>query len=241
MWYKRLKKIIVLLLLVSCHQDLFLKHKILKQHCPSTYKFPDETKYGVAHDDITRAGVILVVPTGSHDSDPLENYGIIVGHDKNLRSWMIGQAGKSDPDDMSTAVTAARELEEETGGFVKMSSKEIAHLPYIYAYEKQMFIYVVHDHTLASDIKDAVQKIQSDKHVSSSYKEIDDVETISLKKLLELAKKIDQQKVKRGHYFITTMSGKKIRLNTLYMQLFAHPCDHDRFEYAQKMFKALLK
>ncbi|MBI2345092.1 hypothetical protein HYV10_03405 [Candidatus Dependentiae bacterium] len=235
----KIRKVITLFLVFGLYQDLFLKNK---QHlsCSATYKFPDGTKYGVAHHDVDRAGVILVVPTGIQSRKQFEKYGVIVGHDKNLKSWMIGQAGKMDSCDCSSAVTASRELLEETGGFFKMSAANIAKLPYIYAGNKQMFLYLSKDLRLLSLIKDAVKKVQGNMHIDKSYQEIDDVEVVTLKNLLDLANKIDQGLIQKGQYYVTTVSGKKIQLDTWYTQIFAHSYDHDRLKYGTKILEALV-
>jgi hypothetical protein len=236
-----LKKSWALFLIFGVFHNLFLYSKQHYFSCAQSYKFPDGKKYGAAHHDINRSGVILIVPTGIASSDALERYGIVVGHDKNLECWMIGQAGKSEACDCSTAITASRELLEETGGFVEMSAEEIAKLPYMCIAQKQIFIYKTDDQWLALKIKKSVKAVQDDRKMGRSYKEINDIELVTLKNLLDLAKKIDQGLIKQSKYFVCAVSGKKIKLNNFYTQLFAYPSEHDRFEFGKKMLEAVVQ
>jgi hypothetical protein len=203
-------------------------------------RFSDGQTRGALHKNIDRAGVLLVVPLHFNSPNFFENYGIVVGFDKNLESWMLGQAGKSEGNDFDTAVTAARELEEETGGYYKMSPHQIRNLPYLSVAAKQMFVYKVDDFKLPSKIKEAVKKVQFNYNLDQSYKEINDIEVVSLKNLFDLAEKIDSGKIKVKNYVIKTTTGKSIKLNKFYAQVFAHPCDHVRLEYAKQLFKDIL-
>lgn len=237
-----MKKISIFFLILNIFcTDFLIYSKPKNEFSAVSSSFPDGTKSGIIHNDIGRAGVILVVPLNNGKSDPFEKYGIIVGYDKNIDSWMVGQAGRCDNSDTATHQTASRELEEETGGYFKMNAEKISTLPYLSAGQKQMYIYKSDDKTLASKIKSAVKKIQFNKDIDESYKEINDVEVVSLKEMFQLADAIDQCEITRGKYLVTTVSKKQIVLNTLYSQIFAHPCDHTRLEYAKKMFEMLLK
>ncbi len=207
----------------------------------NSYRLVDGQTSGVIQKNINRAGVLLVVPLDIHSTDPFEKHGIIVGFDKNLKCWMLGQAGKCDYSDPNTAVTASRELEEETGGYYTLAPGVIDKLPYLSAYEKQMFIHKVDDFDLPNKIKKAVKKAQLNSSYSQSYQEINDIEVISLKNLFDLAEKIDSCNIKKGKYFIQTTTSRTIRLNTLYAELFGHSCDHTRLFNSKKIFNELFK
>lgn len=235
------KRLLFSMFLIHVFDVTYIYTKPKKLFVAPSCKLPDGKEYGDIQKNINRAGVIVIVPLSKKSSNLFENYGIIFGFDKNLKVWMVGQAGKSDDDDISTAVTASRELEEETGGYYRLRPEEIEKLPYLSVHQKQMFIYTSHDVTLPSKIKKAVKKAQSNSNLRKSYKEINDVEVVSLQELFDLAEKIDHCKIQRGKYFVTTTTGKVIRLNTLYVELFAHRCDHKRLVYARKMFQDILK
>ena len=211
----------------------------IKNHCSSTYKFPNGTKVGPAHYHVERAGVLLIVHTNVQSNDPFEKFGIMVGQDKHDGLWMVGQAGKIEKKDAATFITASRELAEETGGYFKMSANKIAALPYLYADKKQLFVYKSNYKSLVSHVDKAVKQAQHNPKLSHAYKEIDAVEVVSIKNFLELVKKIDQGKVEKHNYLVTTTTGKKIRLEHFYTQMFGYMHDHDRLKYATEMFKQI--
>jgi hypothetical protein len=109
------------------------------------------------------------------------------------------------------------------------------------AAQKQMYIYKIKNPKLVSNIKTAVKEIQFNKDINKSFREIDDVELVSLQEMFRLADEIDQCQLKNEKYWVTTVSDKRIRLNRLYAEVFAHSCDHTRLEYAKKMFEMILK
>jgi len=236
---KRLLLAIALTIFIGSNYTISSESK--KIFVAESYRFSDGKKHPPLQKDINRAGVLLLVSLDKNNSNVFENYGIIVGFDKNLKVWMLGQAGKCDHDDVSTAVTASRELEEETGGYYRLSSEQINKLPYLSAAQKQMFIYKSDDLELPSKIKHAVKKAQLNVHFSQSYKEINDIEVVSLQELFNLAQKIDAGQVRKNQYFVTTTTGKEIRLEKFYAQILAHPCDHNRLKYARRMFDMICR
>jgi endonuclease/exonuclease/phosphatase family metal-dependent hydrolase len=235
--------------------------------CSYTYKFPDGTVEGGSHNDVGRAGVLLIVPTGNNSKNPFENYGIIVGHDKNLNSWMVGQAGKVEAIHRTTAETAASELKEETGGCKyisdKLSASVIAKLPYVYAQVipptgNQIFIYKTEDKTLFNKIKASVQAAQKNPALAHAYKEIDNVEIVSLQEFMNLLSDIDQATLIKGKFLPTdllsvkTISGAELKsflnkknrteggLSYPYTVMYAYP-GTNRFAQAQKMFRQIVQ
>src|SRR5207249_11669815 len=129
--------------------------------CMASCKLADGSLIGPQHNDIERAGVLLVVPIKSPMSNhPFDKWGIVVGHAKNFKMWMVGQAGGREVTDHSVAKTAARELLEETGGYMKLSSQTISQLPYIYREKKQLFVFKINSASLSTNIKHSVKAAQ---------------------------------------------------------------------------------
>ncbi|HSW75741.1 MAG TPA: hypothetical protein VLG50_01745 [Candidatus Saccharimonadales bacterium] len=210
--------------------------------CAATCRLLDGSTIGPKHNDIERSGVLLLVPTKSPVSKhPFDQWGIVIGHDQNINLWMVGQAGKRDRTDISTAQTASRELLEETGGYVKLSADDISQLPYIYAGRKQLFAYKTTSTTLATDIKQSVKAAQKNPHLDHSFKEIDDIAIVSVNNFLKLAEKIDQNWLTQRQYTVTAQDGRTIILEAFYAQMFGHLYDHTRYQNAQLFFQSLCK
>jgi hypothetical protein len=229
----------------------------------ATCRLPDNCERGKTQ-NIKRAGVGIIVPLHSNalKCAKLSNYGIIVGHDKNLDRWMIGQAGSQAINwgDISPAQTAARELLEETGGFMIKSADEINLWPYLVAQEKQLFFTKINDLTLAAQIDASVQKAQKNKNLSRCFKEIDTIEIVSLSALLELAQKITSHKLTKfdvqrprrtagdyfypeyygENYYISSTSGKKILLDGFYMRVFGNQKNSEVYANAHDLFQQLI-
>jgi hypothetical protein len=209
-----------------------------KNHCLYSCRLPNGVAYGKPHFNITRAGVLIITPTGKKTNNDFENYGIIVGHDKNLNCWMIGQSGKIETKNSLPSITASRELQEETGGLIELTAKKIEDFPYIYATNNQLFIWFNENQQLANNIQKSVQSAQKNPNLPKSYKEINMIEIISIKDFLKLLELIDSNKIKPRKYKAYTTTGKQICLDKYYTEMFAHPKDHQRLEYTQQMFTA---
>ncbi len=185
--------------------------------------------------NITRAGVGIIVPLNhcALQNPTLDNYGIIVGHDRNLKRWMIGQAGKTDTTDTTSEAAASRELFEETGCAVKISKEKIKLFPSIITDDKELFMMKCNDSTLAQKIHNSVQKAQKNPMLPSCYKEIDKIVVVKLSTLLKLGKQIESNTLKKSQYkksffakntdyYITAENGCKILVDGYYMRIFGN-------------------
>ena len=201
--------------------------------------------------NISRAGVGIIVPLSKDAICSLNNYGIIVGHDKNLNLWMIGQAGKIDAGE-TIEVAAARELFEETGCYMKISPEEIKKMSSIMTDDKKLFLMKRNNLSLAQQIHESVQNAQNNKKLSPCCKEIDSIEVVALSTLLDLAKQIESNslhssQIKKGffpgldNYYITTTSGRKILLDGFYMRMFANTKNPDLYKNAYNSLHQLIK
>ena len=201
---------------------------------------------------ITRAGVGIIVSlnTTAFKNPSLDNYGIIIGHDKNIDRWMIGQAGKIDPG-QTIEVAAARELFEETGCYMKVNPEEITKMPFITTHDKKLFFMKSNDLRLTKNIDKSVKTAQNNPKLSSCCKEIDTVEVVKLSTLLELAqqiesKSLDQSQFEKSHfsthcdYYVTTTTGCKILLDGYYMRMFGNNNDLNAYKNAYKVLQKLI-
>lgn len=201
-----------------------------------------------------RAGVGIIVPLNNQalKNPSLHNYGIIVGHDKNVKKWMIGQAGQADKTDLTPEETAARELYEETGCGVKIDKDIIKTFPSLTTNDKKLFFMKSNDLTLAQKIQNSVQKAQHNPKLSSCCKEIDHIEIIKLSTLLELAQKIEtntlhQSDFKKSrfsnncNYFITTTIGHKILVDGYYMRVYGNFAYPGTYQKAYKKLANLIQ
>ncbi|HSW75743.1 MAG TPA: NUDIX hydrolase, partial [Candidatus Saccharimonadales bacterium] len=177
-------------------------------------------------------------PISNH---PFDKWGIVVGQDKHFKLWMVGQAGGREVTDTSVPQTAARELLEETGGYMKVSSQTISQLPYIYGEKKQLFVLKTNSTSLAANIKQSVQAAQKNPKLNRHFKEIDDITVVSINNFLRLAQKLDQNKLQPHQFTVKAQDGKVITLQSSYTKIFGHKFNHNQYKYAQLLFQSLCK
>ncbi|WP_010301427.1 NUDIX domain-containing protein [Candidatus Odyssella thessalonicensis] len=231
-----------LIFLASLATSMCTAMQVTSLSCNGDYKLPGQKPQGVAHHDIKRVGVLLVKDYGQDDKQTNDRYSIILGHDKNL-SVYLPQAGKVEAQDKYSSETAARELEEETGGLIKYTAGQVSKLPYLYAGSKQLFILLDPTNTNISvnAISKACKGTQT-RNLPQAFKEIDSTNAVSLIDFMKLAEQIDNGTVPVGKkYTLKTRSGRhNIQVEGFYMQVFGHPRDRGRYQRARLMFNSLL-
>jgi 8-oxo-dGTP pyrophosphatase MutT (NUDIX family) len=198
--------------------------------CGGDYKLPGQFSSGQNHNDVERAGGALLKDYGIDDRILHDRYAIFLGHDKNLGTW-LPQAGKVENNDQYTTQTASREIEEETGGLIKYSSKQLQNFPYIYAGQKQLFlIYDPGNSNLSvNKITQACKNAQNSNLLPTSYQEIDEVCAVSLLELMKVAKQINQGTLGRQATYTLEKRSQRdqsqnpvtIQIDGYYMRMFA--------------------
>lgn len=177
---------------------------------------------GIPHADVERAGVVLVKDFGEDEPNkPGSRYAIILGHDGNWDFWNF-QAGKCEKWHKFTSKTASEELKEETAGAILLTSQEIAKQPYIYSAQKQLF-FVRKDDADVNKIKKACIDARNDPTLPKSWREIDDIDTISVSDLIQAASTINNQNLHQKQYDVPSRTtGKIIKIDGFYMRMIAN-------------------
>ena len=209
------KKIYLLIILTSCASNTYAVYYI-----GGDYKLEINGKSeGNPHDDVERAGVIIVKDFGQDElNKPGSRYGVIVGHDGNFDFWNF-QAGKCEKWHKFTSKTASEELKEETAGTILISPQEIAKQPYIYSAKKQLF-FVRKDDTEIETIKSACIAARSNPQLPRSWQEIDDVDTISLPDLIQVASEIQNQHLYQAQYDVPSRTtNRTLKIDGYYMRM----------------------
>lgn len=178
---------------------------------------------GVPHQDIERAGVILVKDYGRDvPGKPNSRYAVILGHTRGSTNHYNFPAGQCDRSDRSSTVTASRELKEETGCAVKISPHHLSKQPYIYSALKQLF-FVRDDRLSVSHITKSCQSACKNKRLPRCYREVDHAVCVPLSELLKLAARIRQQNLHPTQYVVQSRtSNKLVRIDGYYMRMIAN-------------------
>ena len=212
------KKAYLLAILILCTPNVYAAYSI-----GGDYKLEINGKAeGNPHDDVERAGVVIVKDFGQDEPNkPGSRYSVIVGHDGNFDFWNF-QAGKCEKWHKFTSKTASEELKEETAGTIQMSAQEIAKQPYIYSAKKQLF-FVRKDDADVETIKSACITARSNPELPRSWKEIDDVDAISLSDLIQAATDINNRELYQDQYDVPSRTtGRTLKIDGYYMRMIAN-------------------
>ncbi len=230
---------VLVLTLIGAFNQSFSMQGAPQLSCNGDYKLPGQRPQGHQHTDVERTGVMICKDYGQDDKIVNDRYAVILGHDKNLDVFMP-QAGKVEQSDQYTSEAAARELEEETGGLIQLSSKTVSTLPYIYAGKKQLF-FLRDDNASVRSVTNSCELAIKNPKLPSCYKEIDKATAVSVVELMRVAQGIDNGTIPQSKTYtlVSRSQGKQITIDGFYMQMFGHPHDHSRYQNARAMFNAL--
>lgn len=220
--------------------------------CKYSYK-SYHTVYGSEHTDIERAGVMLLKDYGSDLMEKDDRYAVLLGYCKDLKKLSPYAGGVSKKDKYSSEC-AARELKEETGGYININPKYVAALPYICSDRKQLFFH--RDDSLSErKISKACQRAQ-ESSLPWAYKEMSGCFAVSVKEFLRLASTIDSGrsravvpsnsmnnslKRKEIRYALTTRDGKQLSIVSPYMNMFGNIYNHSLYANAKLMFEDIFR
>jgi 8-oxo-dGTP pyrophosphatase MutT (NUDIX family) len=153
--------------------------------------------------DIERAGTLLVKSYGNQLNDQT----LLLGHDHAGDYWNF-PAGGVDKSDSTPLDTVSRELEEETGGSLKIASNVFGNFPYVYSGHHKILLFVKRNDSLSvTDLTKSCQKAIQNNNLSKAYKEVDKYTAIPIKNILDAAALIEKANFPSTNDII---NGKKI-------------------------------
>lgn len=159
------------------------------------------------NDVVERAGTIIIKRYGPKD------YAVLVGEDRHHKFWNF-PGGGVDHKDKYTSQTAARETYEETAKVIRYSSRSLSRKPYVYSPRYKIQLFVVRDDSISiRKLNHEVKKINKQRQLPHSFREISAYRAIPLRRIIDAAECVKQtnhpRKSTHSCYFVMSRGNPK--------------------------------